>query len=278
MLVCGLIGDPVEHSLSAFMHNAAFAELGIDARYDLWPTNTDALPPRLASLRQVDVLGANVTVPHKQAVIPFLDEVSGTARRIGAVNTLISRDGRLLGDNTDAWGFGQSLQELTSGAVPASALVIGAGGAARAVLVSLQDAGVERISLVNRTHATAQRLAADLNAPDRPTILADEWLRLADLAHAAHLVVNATSIGWHGHDLPFDAAILDRLPADAIVLDLTYRQTALLRLAAGRGLRAGDGLPMLIHQGARAFELWTGQAAPLDVMTHAVRQAHAARG
>lgn len=278
MLVCGLIGDPVEHSLSAYMHNAAFAELGLDARYDLWPTTVEELPARLASLREAGVLGANVTVPHKQAVIPLLDDVSKTARRVGAVNTLIPRDGLLLGDNTDAWGFGQSLRELTRGSSPVSALVVGSGGAARAVLVSLQDAGVADIRLVNRTQATADRLAADLNGADRPTIVAEVWTRLADLARSTQLVVNATSIGWHGDDLPFDRSIVDRLADDAVVMDLTYRSTALLRLAAARGLAAGDGLPMLIHQGARAFELWTGQAAPVDVMTHAVREAQAARG
>ncbi len=277
MLVCGLIGDPVEHSLSAVMHNAAFAALSIDARYDLWPTTASQLRDRLASLRSAGMLGANVTVPHKQAVIPLVDEVSETTRRIGAVNTVIPQDGRLLGENTDAYGFSRSLIEVAGGTLPRSAVVVGAGGASRAVLVSLQEAGIAEIRLVNRTDATAQALAADLTVPDRPPIVAETWSRLRELVPDSGLVVNATSIGWHGDDMPFAAEIIDRLPGDALVMDLTYRPTAMLRRASDRGLRAVDGLPMLIHQGARAFEIWTGRTAPIDVMTHAVREAYAAR-
>lgn len=277
MLVSGLIGDPVEHSLSPFMHNAAFQALGIDARYELWQTSLDDLPARVHSLRDVGILGANVTVPHKRAVMPLIDDVSETALRIGSVNTLIPRDGRLLGENTDAYGFGRSLREVTDGSAPRSALVVGAGGASRAVLVSLQEAGVADIRLVNRTLGRAEALAAELTVPGSPTIVAEPWHRLGELAPRAHLVVNATSIGWHGDDLPFEAAIIDAFPGDAVVIDLTYRQTALLRLASGRRLRAVNGLPMLMYQGARSFELWTGQPAPLDVMTQAVREAYASR-
>ncbi len=277
MLVCGLIGDPVEHSLSAVMHNAAFEALEIDARYDLWPTSTSELPARIASLKADGVLGANVTVPHKQAVIPFLDEISEIAHRIGAVNTVIPHDGALLGDNSDAYGFGRSLSEIAGGTTPDSAVVVGAGGAARAVLVSLQDAGIADIRLVNRTEATAQNLAAALNGRDRPAIVTQPWSLVGELAPSAGLLVNATSIGWHGTDLPFDGGIIDLLPAEAVVMDLTYRPTEMLRLASARGLRATDGLPMLIYQGARAFEIWTGRSAPIEVMTHAVREAYARR-
>lgn len=277
MLLSGLIGDPVDHSLSPFMHNAAFEALEIDARYELWRTEADELPRRLAMLREAEVLGANVTVPHKQAVMPLVDDVSDTARRIGAVNTLVPRGGRLLGENTDVYGFGRSLLELTDGAIAASALVIGAGGASRAVLVSLQEAGVADIRLVNRTPATAEALAHELTVPDLPPVVAAPWSHLPELAVLAQLLVNATSVGWHGDDLPFDARIIGFLPGDAAVFDLTYRQTAMLRLASEKGLRVVDGLPMLIYQGARAFELWTGRPAPVDVMTQAVRDAYARR-
>lgn len=277
MLLSGLIGDPVDHSLSPFMHNAAFEALEIDARYELWRTEADELPRRLAMLREAEVLGANVTVPHKQAVMPLVDDVSDTARRIGAVNTLVPRDGRLLGENTDTYGFGRSLLELTDGAVPASALVIGAGGASRAVLVSLQEAGVADIRLVNRTPVTAETLAHELTVPDLPPVVAASWSQLPELAASTRLLVNATSVGWHEDDLPFDARIIGFLPGDAAVFDLTYRQTAMLRLASEKGLRVVDGLPMLIYQGARAFELWTGRPAPVDVMTQAVRDAYARR-
>ncbi len=277
MLISGLIGDPVEHSLSPFMHNAAFQALGIDARYDLWHTAAADLPSRIATLRIEGILGANVTVPHKGAVIPLLGNVSETARRIGSVNTVIPRDGQLWGDNTDAYGFGRALGYVTGGAVPRSALVVGAGGASRAVLVSLQEAGVADIRLVNRTMARAEALAVELTEPGCPAIVAEPWSRLEEVASSARLVVNATSIGWHGDELPFAAAIIDALPGDAVVMDLTYRLTAMLRLASARGLRTADGLPMLIHQGARAFDLWTGRPAPIEVMTLAVREAYAAR-
>lgn len=277
MLVAGLIGDPVDHSLSPAMHNAAFAALGIDARYELWPTAAADLAARIASLRDGGVLGANVTVPHKGAVMPLVDDVSETARRIGAVNTVVPRDGRLVGDNTDAHGFGHSLREVVGGAMPSSALVVGAGGAARAVLVALQDAGIGDIRLVNRTLEKAQVLAGSLTEPGRPAIVARSWSDLEDIASSSNLVVNATSIGWHGDELPFGAAVIDVMSRDATVMDLTYRPTALLRLAAARGLRATDGLPMLIEQGARAFALWTGQAAPVEAMTAAVREAYVQR-
>jgi shikimate dehydrogenase len=277
MRVAGLIGNPVEHSLSPAMHNAAFAALGIDARYELWPTDLDDLPDRIAGLRHGDILGANVTVPHKAAVMPLLDEVTDTARRIGAVNTIIPRDGRLVGDNTDAFGFRQSLDEATAGRSTRSALVVGAGGAARAVLVALQDAGIGDLRLVNRTVEKAVALAGSLSAPGKPAIRPAPWAELGSIAASASLVVNATSIGWHGDELPFDPAIVAALPGDAVVMDLTYRQTALLRMAGDRGLRAADGLPMLIHQGARAFTLWTRQDAPVTAMTSAVREAYARR-
>lgn len=277
MRVAGLIGDPVEHSLSPAMHNAAFRHFGIDARYDLWPTAAAGLGARIAELRGRDVLGANVTVPHKGAVMSLVDEVSDTAMRIGAVNTIVPRDGRLLGDNTDAYGFGQSLRAVVGNAVPASALVVGAGGASRAVIVALQDAGVMDIQLVNRTFDRAGTLAAELSVADRPTVTAAVWSDLETIAFTVGILVNATSVGWHGDELPFEAGVVYALPGEATVFDLTYRRTGLVKLAAARGLRASDGLPMLIHQGARAFEMWTSRPAPVEIMTLAVREACAAR-
>ncbi len=277
MAVAGLIGDPVAHSLSAVMHNAAFSHLGIDATYELWQTPLADLPGRVAALRAPGILGANVTVPHKQAVMPLVDEIAPTAAQIGAVNTIVPVDGRLRGENTDAWGFARSLDVVAAGTPVLTAVVVGAGGASRAVLVSLQDSGCERIVLVNRTHQRALRLAESLARPASPAIEVRSWEDLAAVAAPADLVVNATSIGWHGEDLPFDDTILDQLTGSAIVMDLTYRETALLRLAGHRGLRTLDGLPMLIHQGARAFELWTGQDAPIEVMTGEVLAEQARR-
>ncbi len=275
--IAGLIGDPVEHSLSPHMHNAAFQSIGLDARYELWPTAHVGLGPRVTSLRRENIVGANITVPHKQAVMPLLDGLSDRAMRIGAVNTIVARDGQLHGDNTDAYGFNRSMAEATGHLVPASALVVGAGGAARAVLVSLQDAGVAVIILVNRSQITADALAGSLNAPGRPVVQVRPWNSMPRLAASAAMLVNATSVGWHGEELPFGMDVIAALPDDAVAMDLTYRSTAMVRAALARGLRGVDGLSMLIYQGARAFELWTGQPAPVDVMRRAVLAEQARR-
>jgi shikimate dehydrogenase len=270
MLQAGLIGDPVGHSLSRVMHHAAFAELGINADYALWETPLALLEGRVAALRGENMLGANVTVPHKQAVIPYLDDLSATARRAGAVNTIIPRDGELRGDNTDVYGFARALAEVIDPGEVRRAVVVGAGGASRAVLVALQDAGVDDIVLVNRTLARAEEMVADLDEPGKPIIQVRSLEDLPLVAIDSTVVVNATSVGWHGDELPFDASVLDVVAANAVVVDLTYRETAVLRAARDRRLAGLDGLSMLIHQGARAFELWTGQAAPVEIMRSAV--------
>ena len=276
MRLAGLIGDPVEHSLSPVMPNAAFAACGIDARYDLWHSSHVDVPARLESLRAGNVLGANVTVPHKEIVAALLDELSPTARRIGAVNTIINRDGHLSGDNTDAWGFARTIEHALPGDAW-TAVVVGAGGAARAVLVALQDAGAARVTLINRTPDRAESLARELSATGSVPIGSAGLDALNDEVTGASILVNATSIGWHGDDLPFPEEVLDGLAPSALVIDLTYRSTSLLRAAQARDLHTADGLPMLVHQGARSFTLWTGIDAPLDVMFAAVATEQARR-
>ncbi len=267
----GVIGDPVEHSLSPAMHNAAMRDLGIDARYELWGTALADLPRRIASLREPDVLGANVTVPHKQAVMPLIDEISETARRIGAVNTLIPHGTRLLGENTDAYGFRRSVEIVSPDRRIERAVILGAGGASRAVIVALQEMGAREITLANRTPAKASALAAEFG------IDGVAWEDVATGAFpSADILVNATALGWHD-EMPVPASSLDALPESALVMDLTYRLTPLLRAAEARGLRTLDGLGMLIHQGARALELWTGMQAPVDVMRDAVLAEQARR-
>ncbi len=272
-----LIGDPVEHSLSPVMHNAAFAALGIDAMYELWPTFLGELPARIRSLRRVDILGANVTIPHKQAVMPLCDELSETARRIGAVNTLILRDDRITGDNTDAYGFARTLDAVCAGSPLGGALILGAGGAARAVAVALIDAGVTSVTIANRTRPRADALVDALRGAGASGIGVIEWHDIPRTARDAALLVNATSIGWHGEEMPVSRAAIDALDTASIVIDLTYRETALLRSVRERGIVATDGLPMLIHQGARSLELWTGEQPPVEVMTRAVLDEQARR-
>jgi shikimate dehydrogenase len=271
-----LIGDPIAHSLSPALQQPALDALGIPARYELWPTPAAELPERVAGLRAPDALGANVTVPHKLAVMDLVDDVSTTARRAGAVNTIINREGRLLGDNTDVAGFAAALGEVEPRPASRRALILGAGGAARAVVLALDAAGVREITVANRGRERAQRLARDL-APLSltETDLSQEALR-SGLPHAT-LLVNATALGWHAGETPLPLELLALLPAGAIVIDLTYRDTDLLQAARRRGLTTLDGLPMLVHQGARALELWTGRPAPLAVMRTAAEAARAVR-
>jgi shikimate dehydrogenase len=269
MKQCGLIGDPVEHSLSPVMQNAAFRESQVDATYHLWQTDAKDIPSRIESLRDPDVLGANITVPHKQIVLPHCDDLTATARRIGAVNTIVNRSGTLLGDNTDAYGFGATVRGagVESGR-HGTALILGAGGAARAVIVALQQLGFPRILLANRTVERAQRLADELGGGD---VLPVDWDSLDEDLPGATMLVNATSLGWHDGEMPMTPSQVARMPRRALVVDLTYRETDLLRAAKVRGIASVDGFDMLVHQGARSFSLWTGLDAPVSVMRRAVQ-------
>jgi shikimate dehydrogenase len=267
----GLIGYPLGHSLSPAFQQAALDACGIAARYELWPTPPADLPAAVDRLRQPDTLGCNVTIPHKEAVLTLVDEVTPAVRRLGAANTLIRLpDGRLRADNTDLDGFRRSLAETGLSLRGATAVVLGAGGAARAVLVALADGGVARLIVANRHPERAARLIADLDLAATATAVPLDDDTLRPLMADAGLVVNATSVGWHGDETPLAP---DLLPAGAAVYDLTYRSTALLRAARQRGLLALDGLRMLVYQGARSFELWTGQPAPVPIMLAAAEAA-----
>jgi shikimate dehydrogenase len=272
----GVIGDPVAHSISPVMQQAALDALGIDATYEAWQTPAAELAARITGLREADVLGANVTVPHKQAVMPLLDEVSPLAMRAGAVNTIVQRDGSLAGDNTDVHGFATALLAACPNAASRYALVLGAGGAARAVVLALEAMGLAWIALANRNAARAESLARDLE-PTAVSVVPWTEKELARELARCSLLVNATSLGWHRGETPVDPGLLVRLPRNAWVVDLTYRDTDLLEAARARGLSTLDGLGMLVHQGARALELWTDRAAPVDVMMDAARRARAER-
>ncbi|MBA2752859.1 MAG: shikimate dehydrogenase [Chloroflexia bacterium] len=268
----GVIGDPVAHSISPAIQGAALRETGFVATYERWHTPAADLPGRIADLRAPDVLGANVTVPHKQAVISLLDAVQPFAQRAGAVNTIIHHGERLIGDNTDIEGFGTALAAACPDVAGRAAVVLGAGGAARAVVLALEQAGADPITVANRDPARAAALATAL-APSVVATAGVDLETLRELLGEARLLVNATSVGWHGDDLPIPADLLAALPADAVLIDLTYRDTALLRAARDRGLAAHDGLAMLVYQGARAFTLWTGMDAPVEAMFAAARRA-----
>lgn len=271
----GVIGDPVAHSLSPALHQPALDALGIPARYERWHTTAEDLPARIASLREPAALGASVTVPHKIATLELVDDVAPSARAAGAVNTVINRNGRLVGENTDVHGFGASLAAACPDVASRAALVLGAGGAARAVVLALRDLGVVRIVVAARSAEKAVVLGREVGVEVEATSIDPAALRA--IVPAVAIIVNATSLGWKPGELPVPADMLDRLPAGSLVSDLTYRDTDLLLAARQRSLVTLDGLGMLIHQGARAFTLWTGQPAPLDVMAAAALAARTGR-
>ena len=265
-----LIGRPVAHSLSPAMHNAAFAKLGLPHRYEAKETADDQLGATLDRLRRDDVLGANVTIPHKEAVLRLVDEVTDEARRIGAVNTVIRREGRLIGDNTDRLGFHQGLE--SAGILEISnrdVLVLGAGGAARACVLELQ--GGNDVLVANRSVERAQRLVDSIaSAADQSGELRalgwDEARRLPWV----DALVNATPLGMRGEDA-LEGFTFDPLPA--IIADLVpvAAETPLVRRAReAQHVRVMDGLLMLLHQAARSFELWTGVPAPIEAMRAAL--------
>lgn len=268
----GVIGDPVAHSLSPALHQPALDQLGVPAIYERWHTLAADVPGRVESLRDPGVLGASVTVPHKMAVMALVDEVSPAARRAGAVNTIVNRGGTLFGDNTDIYGFSVMILDALEGRVPSVALVLGAGGAARAVVLALEAAGVAEIVVANRDAERAARLAQELELTQVRSAHLDDDLLERELPRAG-LLVNATSLGWHAGETPIEHHRLDLLAAGTAVADLTYRDTDLLLAARTRALKTVDGLAMLVHQGARAFELWTGYPAPVETMLEAARSA-----
>jgi shikimate dehydrogenase len=275
--VVGLIGWPVEHSVSPAMHNAAFGALGLPWSYGLLPTPPGRVKGALRRLVSQDYRGANVTVPHKQAVLPHLDEVDETARAIGAVNAVVVREGRLLGYNTDGDGFLAALQE--EGFEPAGrcALVLGAGGAARAVVAVLSRVGCS-VTILNRTVGRAAQLAEEFGGTGAraPVAWVPEDVALQDLALSNFdLLVNATSVGmWpQAEACPWPETF--SFPSHWTVFDLVYNpvETCLLALSRVAGAKAIGGLGMLVHQGALGFALWTGRRPPADVMRAAAGQA-----
>ncbi|MBX3071186.1 MAG: shikimate dehydrogenase [Thermomicrobiales bacterium] len=272
----GLIGYPVEHSLSPSFQQPALNAMGIDAIYELWPTPPDEVPGRVASLRAPDVLGANVTVPHKEAARGLVDEVSVQGQRAGAINTVINDAGRLRGENTDIDGLAASLRESGFRDPGFTVVVLGAGGAARGALLALEALGAARLTIANRSQEKAAALLEV--APE----IAGTASGLAGAAceaalREADLLINTTSLGWKAGETPIDLTLLDLLPAGSVVFDLTYRETSLLQAAGQRGLKSVDGLAMLVYQGARSLELWTGREAPVDLMMAAAMEARSQR-
>ncbi len=254
-----LIGFPVAHSLSPRMHNAALRALQLDGEYRALAVAPEQLEVTLHDLVTQRYRGVNVTTPHKQAVTAFMHELSNAARAIGAVNTIVIDDVRLIGHNTDALGFMRGLEQAHFDPAQRSVLVLGAGGAARAAMYALKQAGAQ-VFIWNRTRARAEQLAHKFGA-----VVCD------DMNASVDLIVNTTSVGMTPHVEESAITLADRLDG-TIVYDLVYnpRETKLLREARARGARTIGGIEMLIQQGAESFCLWTGRAAPLEIMRAAV--------
>jgi len=262
-----LIGHPVAHSLSGPMLEAAFAERGIDAHHELLDVTVPGLAAAIEDVRGTDYLGAQVTIPHKERVVALMDRLTDEAHATGAVNTITKEGRRLVGHNTDVPGFRVALDKLVGRRkMPKQAIVLGAGGGARAVVYGLVTEGFQRIVIFSKSAAHM-----DLRAmPWHESIIEAELAK-------TQVLVNATSIGLHGDVSPIPAEIL---PPGLLVLDLIYNpaRSRFLREAAAAGAEAtANGLVMLLNQGTAQFELWTGQPAPIDLMRERLDEALAAR-
>ena len=262
-IIAGVMGWPVGHSRSPRLHNFWLARAGIDGAYIPFAVPPDRVEQALRALPALGFAGTNVTIPHKEAVFAAVDEADAIARRIGAVNTVFVReDGMLAGTNTDAFGFAEALRGRLgawSGAGIAAA-VLGAGGAARAIVAALQDEGASEIRLVNRTVARAEALGERFGPP----VVAVGWEDREEALDGAAFLVNTTALGMEGGE-PLDIR-LDALPDDAVVNDIVYTplETGLLASARARGLRAVDGLEMLLHQARPGFAGWYGVEPVVD--------------
>jgi shikimate dehydrogenase len=257
------------------MHESAASALGIGLRYERFAVAPGELADAVRRKHESEIDGYNLTVPHKEAIMSLLDEVAPAAKAIGAVNTVVRVDGRYVGHNTDAPGLVRSLEEAGVRVNDARAVIVGAGGAARAAVVGLANAGASQITVLSRRPEQARALRSSLGAHVQCDLEAAPLGEAAGSFNAATLVVQATSatLDSNPRAQEFAASLpIDALPADAAIVDMVYKplKTSVLACAEGRGLTIVNGLGMLLHQGAIAFEMWTGFEPPLDVMRAAL--------
>ncbi|MEQ9619133.1 MAG: shikimate dehydrogenase [Deltaproteobacteria bacterium] len=273
--VYGIFGHPVRHSLSPVMHNSAFEALGLDCVYAAFDVNPEDIGQAAEAIRALGIKGINITIPHKESIIPFLDEIAPDAKHTGAVNTVMNSDGKLSGFNTDVGGFLRAAREdLDFKPDGSNVLLLGAGGAARAVMSAFCMNGAKRICIANRTLGKAENLGAVFrshfkNVEIEAVALNDEE-KIKSRVFDTDIIVNSTSAGMEGAgalELP-----LESLKESAVVYDLVYKPpvTKLVEEARKNGHKASGGLSMLLYQGAESFEIWTGMDAPVDVMKKAI--------
>jgi len=270
--VCGIIGDPVEHSLSPVMHNAAFEELNLDFVYVAFRVRREELRDAITGARSLNILGLNVTMPHKNAVMRYLDETDSTARSIGAANTILNDQGRLIGYDTDGIGALNALKENDITPNGKKLLLLGAGGAGKAIAFhAAQEA--EELVILNRTLQKAKNLAEvlrkEFNKKINGNTLSTETIE--EELKDANILVNATSVGMHP-DTDKSLVPSSLLRPDLCVMDIVYNpiETKLAKDAKAVGAKVVSGIEMLVYQGAASFEIWTNRSAPVKVMKQAV--------
>lgn len=270
--VCGVIGDPIEHTLSPAMHNAAFKELNLDFVYVAFRVRKEELRDALIGARSLDVYGLNVTMPHKNAVMRYLDEIDSTTRAIGAVNTILNKEGSLIGYDTDGVGALKALKENGINPNGKKLLLLGAGGAGKAIAFQAAQE-VEELVILNRTPQKAKKLAEilrkEFNKKINGNVLSTEIIK--EELRDADILVNATSVGMHPN---IDHSLVPKssLKPDLCVMDIVYNplETKLAKDAKAVGAKVVSGVEMLVYQGAASFEIWTNHAAPVKVMKQAV--------
>lgn len=268
--LCGVYGQPIGHSASPAMHNAAFAALGLNWRYLAFEVDPENLRAAIAGAKAMGFAGLNLTVPHKLLAVDMVDALDESAKKWGAVNTILLNENGATGFNTDADAIVTSLcEDLKVELLGAKVLLLGAGGAGRTAALKLASAGVAELFLVNRTQSKAEQIAGEIASQFPNVRVATNYPK-----SSVDLILNATSLGLK----PGDASPIDEgqysLKHARAVYDMIYRpaETTLLKAAKAAGCRTANGLGMLLHQGAKAFEIWTGQPAPLDVMRRALAE------
>ncbi len=269
--IFGIFGYPIEHTLSPLMHNSAFKYLGLDYIYLPFEVRPSNLKDAVSGIRGLDIKGVNVTIPHKERIIEFLDELTEEAKLIGAVNTVLNREGRLIGTNTDGPGFLEALKEGL-GFLPQdkNAFLLGAGGAARAILVSLAINGTKRVVVANRNPKRAEGLIDQYRTIFKSTELIAIPLErriISNYLKESNIFINATPIGMKNINGEVNIPLED-LPRDAVLFDTVYnpKETCFLLRAKALGIKGINGLGMLCYQGALSFEFWTGKKAPVQIM------------
>ncbi|OYQ63201.1 shikimate dehydrogenase [Pseudanabaena sp. SR411] len=273
--ILGVMGFPVSHSLSPVMHNAAIAAMGLDYVYVPFPIPVEDLPAAIAGLKAIQsVQGFNLTIPHKVEVIPLLDEVLPIAKAVGAVNTVKRVGDRWVGTNTDVAGFLSPLKQLNCDWGNSPAVILGSGGAAKAVVAACLELGCPVIHVVGRDSKKMKKFHGAMTSQLRDyNLRVHPWTSIPHLLEVAGIVINATPIGMASDpNTPISEAEMNLLPDHAITYDLIYtpRPTKFLQIAAARGLKAIDGLEMLINQGAIGLEFWLDQPVPIEIMRQAL--------